>query len=228
MSANVIGAMISRVNSVGPHAFLALHPQNWGPRNVNIMVQWINEPAAVRSPGSGCFNYLKKYYNKSTLDNSPPPNYDKESKVECHHVNNNARYKWYVKLAAFQVIAPTRSNYGRKINVKNRNKSTILIFLPAIIELVQELLISNMHNKLEEDTCENVEVIVPTRSNYWRKMRKIAINRPFWIFFQPLLNLSKNYLLVACITNLKRICEKLFKLSRPQGQIIDVKWEKSQ
>ena len=126
------------------------------------------------------------------------------------------------------VIAPTRSNYGRKINVKNRNKSTILIFLPAIIELVQELLISNMHNKLEEDTCENVEVIAPTRSNYWRKMRKIAINRPFWIFFQPLLNWSKNYLLVTCITNLKRICEKLFKLSRPQGQIIDVKWEKSQ
>ena len=166
--------------------------------------------------------------NKSTLDNSPPPNYDKESKDECHHVNNNARYKWYVKPAAFQVIAPTRSNYGRKINVKNRNKLTILIFLPAIIELVQELLISNMHNKLEEDTCENVEFIVPTRSNYWRKMRKIAINRPFWIFFQPLLNLSKNYLLVTCITNLKRICEKLFKLSRPQGQIIDVKWEKSQ
>ena len=132
------------------------------------------------------------------------------------------------KPAAFQVIAPTRSNYGRKINVKNHNKSTILIFLPAIIELVQELLISNMHNKLEEDTCENFEVIAPTRSNYWRKMRKIAINRPFWIFFQPLLNLSKNYLLVTCITNLKRICEKLFKLSRPQGQIIDVKWEKSQ
>ena len=106
------------------------------------------------------------YKNKSTLDNSPPPNYDKESKDECHHVNNNPRYKWYVKPAAFQVIAPTRSNYGCKINVKNRNKSTILIFLPAIIELVQELLIRNMHNKLEEDTCENVEVIAPTRSNY--------------------------------------------------------------
>ena len=58
-------------------------------------------------------------------------------------------------------VIKTRSNYGRKINVKNRNKSTILIFLPAIIELV-----SNMHNKLEEDTCENVEVIAPTRSNY--------------------------------------------------------------
>ena len=111
-------------------------------------------------------NILKINLNKSTLDNSPPPNYDKESKDECHHVNNNPRYKWYVKPAAFQVIAPTRSNYGRKINVKNRNKSTILIFLPAIIELVQELLISNMHHKLEEDTCENVEVIAPTRSNY--------------------------------------------------------------
>ena len=172
-----------------------------------------------------CYMY---FYNKSTLDNSPPPNYDKESKDKCHHVNNNPRYKWYVKPAAFQVIAPTRSNYGRKINVKNRSKSTILIFLPAIIELVQELLISNMHNKLEENTCENVEVIAPTRSNYWRKMRKIAINLPFWIFFQPLLNLSKNYLLLTCITNLKRICEKLLKLSRPQGQIIDVKWEKSQ
>ena len=102
--------------------------------------------------------FLALFNNKSTLDNSPPPNYDKESKDECHHVNNNPRYKWYVKPAAFQVIAPTRSNYGRKINVKNGNKLTILIFLPAIIELVQELLISNMHNKLEEDTCENVEV----------------------------------------------------------------------
>ena len=108
-----------------------------------------------------CHNYYLTYIsdilvihriNKSTLDNSPPPNYDKESKDECHHVNNNPRY--------------TRSNYGRKINVKNGNKLTILIFLPAIIELVQELFISNMHNKLEEDTCENVEVIAPIRSNY--------------------------------------------------------------
>ena len=29
--------------------------------------------------------------NKSTLDNSPPPNYDKESKDECHHVNNKVK-----------------------------------------------------------------------------------------------------------------------------------------
>ena len=41
--------------------------------------------------------YLNANLNKSTLDNSPPPNYDKESKDECHHVNNNPRYKWYVK-----------------------------------------------------------------------------------------------------------------------------------
>ena len=38
--------------------------------------------------------------------------------------------------------------------------------LRAFSFAVQELLISNMHNKLEEDTCENVEVIAPTRSNY--------------------------------------------------------------
>ena len=49
-----------------------------------------------------------------------------------------------------------------------------------------------------------------------------------FFFFRPLLNLSENWSLVTCITNLKRIREKLFKLSRPQGQIIDVKGEKSQ
>ena len=138
------------------------------------------------------------------------------------YYNKNVVVNWWDEWCT--VIAPTRSNYGRKINVKNRNKSTILIFLPAIIELVQELLISNMHNKLEEDMWKTFQVIAPTRSNYWRKMRKITINWPFF-FFRPLLNFSKNYLLVICITNLKRICEKLFKFSRPQGQIIDVKCE---
>ena len=69
-------------------------------------------------------------------------------------------------------------------------------------------------------------IIAATRSNYSRKMRKMTINRPFWIFFQPLLNLSENWLLVTCITDLKMIHEKLFKLSRPQCQIIDVKCEK--
>ena len=45
---------------------------------------------------------------------------------------------------------------------------------------------------------------------------------------QSLSNLSENCLLVTRITNLNRIHEKLFKLSRQQGQIIDVKCEKSQ
>ena len=84
-----------------------------------------------------------------------------------------------------------------------------------------------MHNKFEKDMWKTFQLIAPTRSNYWRKMWKIAINRPFFFFFLPLLNLSENWSLVTCITNLKRICEKLFKLSRPQGQIIDVKCEKS-
>ena len=180
----------------------------------------------------------------------------------------------------FQVIAPTRSNYWRKmrkiainqpfwiffqpllnlsenwslvtcmtnlkriceklfklsrpqgqiIDVKCEKSQKIghFFFFSAIIELVQELLISNMHNQFEEDMWKTFQLIAPTRSNYWRKMWKIAINRPFFFFFRPLLNLSENWSLVTCMTNLKRICEKLFKLSRPQGQIIDVKCEKSQ
>ena len=43
------------------------------------------------------------------------------------------------------------------------------------------------------------------------------------IFFQPLLKLSENCLLATCITNLRSIHEKSFKLLCPQGQIIDVK-----
>ena len=126
----------------------------------------------------------------------------------------------------FQLIAPTRSNYWRKMWKIAINRP--FFFFSAIIELVRELVISNMHNKFEKDMWKTFQVIAPTRSNYWRKMWKIAINRPFFFFFRPLLNLSENWSLVTCITNLKRICEKLFKLSRPQGQIIDVKGEKSQ
>ena len=66
-----------------------------------------------------------------------------------------------------------------------------------------------MHNKFEEDTWIFFQVIAPTRSNYWRKRRKIAISRPFWIFFQPLLKMSDNWSLVTCITNLGRIHFKL-------------------
>ena len=129
-------------------------------------------------------------------------------------------------LKTFQVIAPTGSNYWRKMRKIAINRP--FFFFSAIIELVQELLISSMHNQFEEDMWKTFQLIAPTRSNYWRKMWKIAINRPFFFFFRPLLNLSENWSLVTCITNLKRIREKLFKLSRPQGQIIDVKGEKSQ
>ena len=125
----------------------------------------------------------------------------------------------------FQVIAPTRRNYWRKMRKIAINRT---FFYSAIIELVRELLISSMHNKFEVDTWKTFQVIAPTRSNDGRKLPKIAINRPFKICFQALLNLFKNCLLVTCITNLKRIHEKLFKLSRPQGQIIDVKCKKSQ
>ena len=37
-------------------------------------------------------------------------------------------------------------------NAKNRNKSAILNFFQAIIELVREMVISNMHNKFGKDT----------------------------------------------------------------------------
>ena len=57
---------------------------------------------------------------------------------------------------------------------------------------------------------------------------KIAINQPFRFVLQPLLNMSENCSLVTCITNLGRIHVKLFMLSRPQGQIIDIKCEKLQ
>ena len=83
----------------------------------------------------------------------------------------------------FQVIAPTRSNYWRKMWKIAINRP--FFFFLAIIELVRELVISNTHNKFEKDTSKTFQVIAPTRSNYWRKRWKIAISRPFWIFFPP-------------------------------------------
>ena len=64
-----------------------------------------------------------------------------------------------------------------------------------------------------------IEVIAPTSSNYWSKIQKITISRPFWIFFQSLPNLSENCLLVTCITNLSRINEKLFTRSNYSREI---------
>ena len=118
----------------------------------------------------------------------------------------------------FQVIAPTRSNYWRKMRKIAINLPFWIFFL-AINELVQELPISNMHNKFEEYTWKAFQVIAPTRSNYWRKRRKIAISWPFYFFFQPLLSLSENWSLVTCITNLGRIHEKHFTLSCPQVNV---------
>ena len=39
-------------------------------------------------------------------------------------------------------------------------------FFSTTIELVRELLISNMHNEFEEDTGKTFQVIAPTRSNH--------------------------------------------------------------
>ena len=163
----------------------------------------------------------------------------------------------------FQVIAPTRSNYWRKMWKIAINRPFFFFFRPLLnfsknyllvicitnlkricgklfkfsrhywctiwrglknfstyrAHKVRELVISNMHNKFEKDTWETFQVIAPTRSNYWRKRWKIAISRPFWIFFQPLLNLSEKWSLVTCKTNLGRKHEKLFKLSRPQVNV---------
>ena len=66
--------------------------------------------------------------NKSTLDNSPPPLLNLKSllRPQCQIID--------VK------------------NAKNDNKSAIFNFFPVIIELVPELVISNMHSKFQEDT----------------------------------------------------------------------------
>ena len=123
----------------------------------------------------------------------------------------------------FQVIAPTRANYWRKMWKITINRP--FFFFSAIIELVRELVISNMHNKFEKDMWKTFQVIAPTRSNYWRKMWKIAINRPFFFFFRPLLNLSENWSLVTCITNLKRIREKLQVIAPTRSNYWRKRWK---
>ena len=100
---------------------------------------------------------------------------------------------------------------------KNCNKSAILIFFSAIIELVRELV-----------TCiTNLGRIYENLSNYWLKMRKITINRPFCIF-SAIIELVRELVISNMHNKFGRIHGKLFKLSRPQGQIIDVKCKKSQ
>ena len=68
-----------------------------------------------------------QHFNKSTLDNSPP-----------------------LLLSLKLLLRPQ----GQTIDVKckNRNKSSILIFVQPYIELFRELVISNMHNQFGKDT----------------------------------------------------------------------------
>ena len=54
------------------------------------------------------------------------------------------------------------------------------------------------------------------------KCQKNCNKSAILIFFQSLLNLSENWSLVTCITNLERIHKKNFRLSCPQGKIIEV------
>ena len=60
------------------------------------------------------------------------------------------------------------------------------------------------------------------------KCKKLQEIGHFAYFFQPLSKLSENWTLVKRITHFERIHGKLFMLSCPQGQIIDVKCEKLQ
>ena len=70
----------------------------------------------------------------------------------------------------FEVNVPTRLHLLTG-NAKNRTKSAIISFCPAIIELVREMDISNMHNKFEQDTLKSFQVIVPTNNCQRRHQR---------------------------------------------------------
>ena len=75
-----------------------------------------------------------------------------------------------------------------------------------------------MHNKFQQDTLNTFEVIPPTRSNYSRKMRKIAINRPF-NFFSAIIELVPELVISNMQNKFEIIYEKLFKLSCPQVHV---------
>ena len=97
-------------------------------------------------------------------------------------------------------------------SAKNRHKSAILLFF-SHYWTCPKLVISNMHNKFQKDTWKTAHVIAPTRSNYWSKNAKNHNKSAILIFFQTLLKLSESCLSATCITNLKMIHEKRFKLS---------------
>ena len=112
----------------------------------------------------------------------------------------------------FQVIAPTRSNYWRKMRKITINRP-FFFFFSAIIELVQELLISNIHNKFEENMWKTFYVIAPTGSIYWRKMRKMALNRPF--FFSAIIELLQELLISNVHNQFEEDMWKTFEVFAP-------------
>ena len=72
-----------------------------------------------------------------------------------------------------------------------------------------------MHNKFGKDTSRTCQVIAPTRSNYRRKMRKIAINRQF-IIFLAIIELVRELLSSNMHNKFEEDTGITFKLSRPQ------------
>ena len=92
-------------------------------------------------------------------------------------------------------------------NVISRDKS--VIFFSAIIELVWELVISNMHNKFQQDTWTTLQVIVPTRK-YWswhrRHITSIAISAN--TKHLPLYNVGSpsSTWVQSCITVIQMFC----------------------
>ena len=84
-----------------------------------------------------------------------------------------------------------------------------------------------MHNQFEEDMWKTFQVIALTRANYWRKMWKIAISRPFF-FFSAIIELVRELVISNMHNKFEKDMWKTFQVIGPQGQIIDVKCEKSQ
>ena len=74
-----------------------------------------------------------------------------------------------------------------------------------------------MHNKFEQDTWKILKSSPCLQGQIVDVKYEKSIGH--FDFFQPILNLSENWLLVTCITYLSRIHEELFKLSCPQANV---------
>ena len=191
--------------------------------------------------------------NKSTLDNSPPPLLNLKSllrlqgqiiDVKCKKIAINRPF-WNF----FQPLLNFSKNYllvtcitdlemiQRSAQVYRKPHSSYPVFFIFGMHVRNFVNISRLTGicatqNLNKSTLDNSPPPLLNLKSLLRlqgqiidvKCKKIAINQPFWNFFQPLLNFSKNYLLVTCITDLEMIHEKFFT----QGRIIDVRGEKTQ